>query len=86
MAYTPIFGEDMMQLIVDRERLQNPPRSFSITMREMAETCGSLIAATIQPTKDEYKREGFGDLFIKYFIDGYKKSLQELDTIEKNVK
>lgn len=86
MSYTPIFGEDMQKLISEREGAQNPPRPLYITIREMAETCASLLAATVQPEKNVDLRAEFAVAFTATFKKGYFESLAYLDDMERKLK
>lgn len=86
MSYKPIFGEDLQRLISDRERAQNPPRPFHTTIRELADSCASLLAATVQPEKNEDLRAQFVIAFTSYFKKGYFESLNYLDKIEMGLK
>jgi hypothetical protein len=82
-SYTPIFGEKMCELIINSNK--EHPRDLRLVMREMADTCASIVAPSIQSNRDKDFRMKIGELFVSYFLQGYQKNLEYLDSLEDKI-
>jgi hypothetical protein len=82
-AYIPLFGEKMCELIINTNK--ENPRDLKLVMREMAETCASIVAPSVQSNHDPITRKKVAELFVAYFMQGYENNLKYLDDIESKL-